>query len=295
SDSASSSASGSRSERSASGSGSEESEEPSDSEEEEEEEKKKRKTKPKELMKPVPRSESEQSSEEEVRKVTRKVSKPPPRMVSESESEEEDEEDSPSDSSQSESEDSESEAEVKKKKKVTPPKAPAKPVKKESKKEKKEMSLLDFDDFEPTPSPQVTPVGNFLSSSLVTDLEGLSLTDAVLSPAVRIRAAVFRGANVHDQMFMTEQKQGFIKPKHNERRVTPLITWHGFSWGDCQGLEGSEGTLFWLVEAFAGRTVTAQPGAGTVATKRTAPSPADTSTAEKMDIGTCCVRTFCWH
>ncbi|KAG7268674.1 hypothetical protein CRUP_010885, partial [Coryphaenoides rupestris] len=183
SDSASSSASGSRSERSASGSGSEESEEPSDSEEEEEEEKKKRKTKPKELMKPVPRSESEQSSEEEVRKVTRKVSKPPPRMVSESESEEEDEEDSPSDSSQSESEDSESEAEVKKKKKVTPPKAPAKPVKKESKKEKKEMSLLDFDDFEPTPSPQVTPVGNFLSSSLVTDLEGLSLTDAVLSPA----------------------------------------------------------------------------------------------------------------
>uniref|UniRef100_A0A8C5CSC7 AP-3 complex subunit beta C-terminal domain-containing protein n=1 Tax=Gadus morhua TaxID=8049 RepID=A0A8C5CSC7_GADMO len=35
----------------------------------------------------------------------------------------------------------------------------------------------------PTPSPQVTPVGNFLSSSLVTDLEGLSLTDTVLSPA----------------------------------------------------------------------------------------------------------------
>ncbi|XP_059917497.1 AP-3 complex subunit beta-2 isoform X9 [Gadus macrocephalus] len=182
SDSASSSASGS--EQSGSGSEeSEESEERSDSdeeEEEEEEEAKKRKTQKKEPIEAVQQSESEQSSEEEVKK--RKVSKPPPRNVSESESD--DDEDSPSDSSQdSESEDSESEAEVKKKKKITPPKAPTKPVKKEGKKEKKEMSLLDFDDFEPTPSPQVTPVGNFLSSSLVTDLEGLSLTDTVLSPA----------------------------------------------------------------------------------------------------------------
>ncbi|KAJ3595874.1 hypothetical protein NHX12_002286 [Muraenolepis orangiensis] len=120
-------------------------------------------------------SESEQSSEEEVRK----VSNVPPMTVSESESEED--EDSPSDSSQSESEDSESEVEVKKKKKkITPP---PKAVKKESKKEKKEMSLLDLDDFEPSPSPQVTPVGAFHSNSLLTDLEGLSLSDAVLSPA----------------------------------------------------------------------------------------------------------------
>lgn len=37
---------------------------------------------------------------------------------------------------------------------------------------------------EPAPSPQVTPVNNFLSNSLVTDLEGLSLSDNVLSPAV---------------------------------------------------------------------------------------------------------------
>ena len=66
------------------------------------------------LLSLVPSSQSEQSSEEEVRK--RKVSKPLPRNVSGSESE--DDEDSPSDSSQSESEDSESEAEVKKKKKV---------------------------------------------------------------------------------------------------------------------------------------------------------------------------------
>ncbi|XP_015253910.1 PREDICTED: AP-3 complex subunit beta-2-like, partial [Cyprinodon variegatus] len=62
-------------------------------------------------------------------------------------------------------------------------KPPSKPIKKETKKEKKEMSLLDLDDFEPTPSPQVTPVNNLLSNSLVTDLEGLSLSDAVLSPA----------------------------------------------------------------------------------------------------------------
>lgn len=39
---------------------------------------------------------------------------------------------------------------------------------------------------EPAPSPQVTPVNTFLSNSLVTDLEGLSLSDTVLSPAVSI-------------------------------------------------------------------------------------------------------------
>uniref|UniRef100_A0A3Q3AY62 AP-3 complex subunit beta n=1 Tax=Kryptolebias marmoratus TaxID=37003 RepID=A0A3Q3AY62_KRYMA len=37
---------------------------------------------------------------------------------------------------------------------------------------------------EPAPSPQVTPVNTLLSNSLVTDLEGLSLSDSVLSPAV---------------------------------------------------------------------------------------------------------------
>lgn len=69
------------------------------------------------------------------------------------------------------------------------------------------MSLLDLDDcecsserrterrhgvshvlfltVEPASSPQVTPVNSYLSSSLVTDLEGLSLSDAVLSPAVK--------------------------------------------------------------------------------------------------------------
>ncbi|XP_059190771.1 AP-3 complex subunit beta-2 isoform X4 [Centropristis striata] len=180
SDSASGLESASASEESGSGSESEESEESSESEEEEEEEEEKdKKKKKKELKKPVQESESEQSSEEEERKHERKSKQ----RKSDSESESEEEEESESESSQSESEDSESEAEVKKKKKAAESKPPAKPVKKESKKEKKEMSLLDLDDFEPAPSPQVTPVNTFLSNSLVTDLEGLSLSDAVLSPA----------------------------------------------------------------------------------------------------------------
>ncbi|KAM4733418.1 AP-3 complex subunit beta-2 isoform 1-T1 [Anableps anableps] len=178
SDSASGSESGSGSEGSESGSESEESGEVSVSEEEEDEEEKK--TKKRELKKAVQESESEQSSEEEDRKHGRKIKQR--KSDSESESDEEEEE-SESESSQSESEDSESEAEVKKKKKAAESKLPSKPVKKETKKEKKEMSLLDLDDFEPAPSPQVTPVNNLLSNSLVTDLEGLSLSEAVLSPA----------------------------------------------------------------------------------------------------------------
>ncbi|XP_029289358.1 AP-3 complex subunit beta-2 isoform X3 [Cottoperca gobio] len=175
SDSASGLESGSGIEESGSGSESEESEEGSESEEEEEEEEKDKKKKKKELKKPVQESESEQSSEEEVRKHERKNKQ----RKSDSESESDEEDDSESESSRSESEDSESETEVKKKKKAAESKPPSKPVKKE----KKEMSLLDLDDFEPAPSPQVTPVNTFLSSSLVTDLEGLSLSDTVLSPA----------------------------------------------------------------------------------------------------------------
>ncbi|XP_054882165.1 AP-3 complex subunit beta-2 isoform X1 [Poeciliopsis prolifica] len=177
SDSASCSESGS--ERSGSASESEESGEVSVSEEDEEEEKEEKKTKKRELKKAVQESESEQSSEEEDRKHERKTKQ----RKSDSESESDEEEESESESSQSESDDSESEAEVRKKKKAAESKPPSKPVKKETKKEKKEMSLLDLDDFEPAPSPQVTPVNNLLSNSLVTDLEGLSLSEAVMSPA----------------------------------------------------------------------------------------------------------------
>ncbi|XP_029614288.1 AP-3 complex subunit beta-2 isoform X12 [Salmo trutta] len=189
SDTASGSESGSGSEESGSGSESEESNEESESaseEDEEEEGKKKKKNVEKiKARKPVPESESEQSSGEDEKK-SEKKSKP---RIGNSESESEEDDDSESESSESEEEESEeeSEEETKKKKKTTASKPPSKPPKKENKKEKKEMSLLDFDDFDPAPSPsQVTPLNNFLSSSLVTDLEGLSLTDNVLSPTTII-------------------------------------------------------------------------------------------------------------
>ncbi|XP_024234778.2 AP-3 complex subunit beta-2 isoform X10 [Oncorhynchus tshawytscha] len=189
SDTASGSESGSGSEESGSGSESEESNEESESaseEDEEEEGKKKKKNVEKiKARKPVPESESEPSSGEDVKK-SEKKSKP---RIGSSESESEEDNDSESESSESEEEESEeeSEEETKKKKKTTASKPPSKPPKKENKKEKKEMSLLDFDDFDPAPSPsQVTPLNNFLSSSLVTDLEGLSLTDNVLSPTTII-------------------------------------------------------------------------------------------------------------
>ncbi|XP_077939303.1 AP-3 complex subunit beta-2 isoform X12 [Gasterosteus aculeatus] len=177
SDSASGSEMGSGLEESGSGSESEGSEEGSESEEEEEEDEKDKKKIKKDLKKPVKESESEQSSEEEERKHQRKSDQ------QKSDSESESDEESDSESSQSESDDSDSEADVKKKKKAAESKPPPKPVKKDTRKEKKEMSLLDLDDFEPAASPQVTPVNSFLSNSLVTDLEGLSLSDAVLSPA----------------------------------------------------------------------------------------------------------------
>ncbi|XP_013979500.1 AP-3 complex subunit beta-2 isoform X6 [Salmo salar] len=189
SDTASGSESGSGSEESGSGSESEESNEESESaseEDEEDEGKKKKKNVEKiKARKPVPESESEQSSGEDEKK-SEKKSKP---RIGSSESESEEDDDSESESSESEEEESEeeSEEETKKKKKTTASKPPSKPPKKENKKEKKEMSLLDFDDFDPAPSPsQVTPLNNFLSSSLVTDLEGLSLTDNVLSPTTII-------------------------------------------------------------------------------------------------------------
>ncbi|XP_017341761.1 AP-3 complex subunit beta-2 isoform X13 [Ictalurus punctatus] len=208
----SSSGEDSGSEESGSGSESEESDDESESDEEEkdrEEEKTKKKKKKidKSKSKKPESAESDQSSGEE-QKRSRKRGKEQKRL-SESESEEEDSE-SESSESESESEDeSDSDMDTRKKKPALtapalhegelidsmeislfrdfqetpatkPP--PAKQTKKESKKESKEMSLLDLDDFEPTPSTQVTPVSNFLSSSLVADLEGLSLTDTVLAP-----------------------------------------------------------------------------------------------------------------
>ncbi|XP_038003435.1 AP-3 complex subunit beta-2 isoform X1 [Motacilla alba alba] len=50
-----------------------------------------------------------------------------------------------------------------------------------SKTSSKEISLLDLDDFTPPP-PQPIPSSSIISTSLVTDLEGLTLTDTSLTP-----------------------------------------------------------------------------------------------------------------
>ncbi|NXQ16012.1 AP3B2 protein, partial [Peucedramus taeniatus] len=52
-----------------------------------------------------------------------------------------------------------------------------------SKASSKEISLLDLDDFTPPP-PQPIPSSSIISTSLVTDLEGLTLTDSSLTPTL---------------------------------------------------------------------------------------------------------------
>ncbi|NXB26167.1 AP3B2 protein, partial [Rhagologus leucostigma] len=81
------------------------------------------------------------------------------------------EEASTSESSSSGS-DSGSEAEAKRRK--APPSSKAGP---------KEISLLDLDDFTPPP-PHPIPSSSIVSTSLVTDLEGLTLTDTSLTPTL---------------------------------------------------------------------------------------------------------------
>ncbi|NWV80694.1 AP3B2 protein, partial [Dasyornis broadbenti] len=81
------------------------------------------------------------------------------------------EEASTSESSSSGS-DSGSEAEARRRK--APPSSKAGP---------KEISLLDLDDFTPPP-PQPIPSSSIVSTSLVTDLEGLTLTDTSLTPTL---------------------------------------------------------------------------------------------------------------
>ncbi|XP_058623653.1 AP-3 complex subunit beta-2 isoform X3 [Onychostoma macrolepis] len=185
SDTGSGSESASASDESGSGSESEESGEETESEEEEEDEEKEKKRKKRldktKAKKPAEESaESEQSSGTEDRKRGRKAVK---NQKSASESESESESSESEDESEEEESEEESESDTDIRKKKTPvSKQPPKQSKKESKKETQEMSLLDLDDFEPAPaSAPVTPV-NFLSSSLVSDLEGLSLTDTILAP-----------------------------------------------------------------------------------------------------------------
>ncbi|XP_032088291.1 AP-3 complex subunit beta-2 isoform X3 [Thamnophis elegans] len=178
---------------SGSGSGSEEeeeeeSEDQSEEEEEEQEEEKKKKKKKGEASRKG-RLESAGSEEEEEEEggrgggKERSKKKLSPQGAKEDSTSSSSEEDSLSESSSSESE-SESEpekphAEEPKKKKLSSRKPPPKTPKKGS----KEISLLDLDDFTP-PSLQPITSSPVLSTSLVTDLEGLTLNDTSLTTAM---------------------------------------------------------------------------------------------------------------
>ncbi|XP_029431527.1 AP-3 complex subunit beta-2-like [Rhinatrema bivittatum] len=162
---------------SGSGSGSEEEEEESgdQSESEKEERKKKRKEEPRKVtLEPV---DSEQSEEEEEKKAIKKKQKG--KVISKSSSEEGSSSESSSSESETESEEEEPEPEAKPKK----PTPSTKPGPKSTKKSTKEISLLDLDDFTTPTTLPVSP-SNVVSASLVTDLEGLSLTDTALTPSI---------------------------------------------------------------------------------------------------------------
>ncbi|NXH36398.1 AP3B2 protein, partial [Myiagra hebetior] len=111
---------------------------------------------------------TEEEEEEEGAKMAKKKKAPQGRK---GHAETSSEEASTSESSSSGS-DSGSEAEAKRRK--APPSSKAGP---------KEISLLDLDDFTPPP-PQPIPSSSIVSTSLVTDLEGLTLTDTSLTPTL---------------------------------------------------------------------------------------------------------------
>ncbi|KAM7010298.1 AP-3 complex subunit beta-2 isoform 5-T5 [Passerculus sandwichensis] len=138
-----------------------------DKEEEEEEEKRpKRKDKEGSHKAVLGTAGSEEEEEEEGAKKAKKKAPQGRKGRAETSSEA-----STSESSSSGS-DSGSEAETK------PRKAPP-----SSKASSKEISLLDLDDFTPPP-PQPIPSSSIISTSLVTDLEGLTLTDTSLTPTL---------------------------------------------------------------------------------------------------------------
>ncbi|NXV34255.1 AP3B2 protein, partial [Rissa tridactyla] len=114
---------------------------------------------------------SGEHEEEEEEEGAKKAKKKKTSQGRKSHAETSSEEASASESSSSGS-DSGSEAEAKRRKE--PPSSKAGP---------KEISLLDLDDFTPPP-PQPIPSSSIVSTSLVTDLEGLTLTDTSLAPAL---------------------------------------------------------------------------------------------------------------
>ncbi|XP_066184740.1 AP-3 complex subunit beta-2 isoform X3 [Sylvia atricapilla] len=139
-----------------------------DKEEEEEEEEKRPKRKDKEGSHKAILGSAGSPSEEEEEEGAKKAKKKAP-QGRKGHAESSSEEASTSESSSSGS-DSGSEAEAKQKK--VPPRSKA-----------KEISLLDLDDFT-SPPPQPIPSSSIISTSLVTDLEGLTLTDTSLTPTL---------------------------------------------------------------------------------------------------------------
>ncbi|XP_073435666.1 AP-3 complex subunit beta-2 isoform X2 [Dendrobates tinctorius] len=164
---------------SGSGSGSESEEEEEESEDEEESEKEEKK---KDKKDESPSDGSDESDRDQ--RLTAKGKKTPVRTSKKSASEEsgsESESESESSSEEDDEEEDEKEQPQPEPKKKRPSVA-SKPAVKQSK-ETKEMSLLDLDDFS-VPSAPLTTSGSIVSSSLVTDLDGLSLTDTSLTPTV---------------------------------------------------------------------------------------------------------------
>uniref|UniRef100_A0A8C3RD89 AP-3 complex subunit beta n=1 Tax=Cyanoderma ruficeps TaxID=181631 RepID=A0A8C3RD89_9PASS len=139
-----------------------------DKEEEEEEEEKRPKRKDKEGSHKAILGSAGSPSEEEEEEEGAKKAKKKALQGRKGRAETSSEEASTSESSSSGS-DSGSETEAKQRK---PPRSKA-----------KEISLLDLDDFTPPP-PQPIPSSSIISTSLVTDLEGLSLTDTSLTPTL---------------------------------------------------------------------------------------------------------------
>ncbi|KAK2524613.1 hypothetical protein Q9233_009542 [Columba guinea] len=110
---------------------------------------------------------SEEEEEDGVKKTKKKKASQGRKGRAETSSEE-------ASASESSSSDSESGSEAEAKRRKAPPSSRAGP---------KEISLLDLDDFTPPP-PQPIPSSSIVSTSLVTDLEGLTLTDTSLAPAL---------------------------------------------------------------------------------------------------------------
>uniref|UniRef100_A0A8C9JIL5 AP-3 complex subunit beta n=1 Tax=Panthera tigris altaica TaxID=74533 RepID=A0A8C9JIL5_PANTA len=123
-----------------------------------------------------PLSSSEQSEEEGEKRKMKKRKKVPEGQGEGSSSEEDSDSSSGSSESERTSETEEEQVEPASWRKKTPPSGKSAPV-------AKEISLLDLEDFTP---PSVQPVSppTIVSTSLATDLEGLTLTDSPLVPSL---------------------------------------------------------------------------------------------------------------